>query len=233
MPVQNLKREPVSAQVLRQIRELIESGEWPVGHRLPGEQQLATEFGVGRSSIREAIGALGHSGMLEARPGDGTFVRATTELEGVIAQRAAVSPLLEVYEVRRSLEVEASRLAATRRTGVHLERMLDALEARLSARISGNVNDFQAADISFHLAVIDAAGNPILAELYHGFTAALREALASNVEQNAPGFDTPEFDTDELHGRLYDAIAAKDPLAAVRATEEHLASTVHGMTHLA
>src|SRR5262249_42622752 len=71
----------LSAQVAEQVVSLITSGAWPVGTRIPPENTLVGRLGVSRNTIREALRSLVHSGMLEARPGDGTYVRTPSELQ--------------------------------------------------------------------------------------------------------------------------------------------------------
>src|SRR5438445_2767270 len=103
-------------EVVAQFEALIASGEWPVGEKIPAEPELVAALGVGRNTVREAVRALAHSGVLEARQGDGTYVRAPSELPAVMRRRVAAAELRSVIEVRRAYETEAARLAATRRT---------------------------------------------------------------------------------------------------------------------
>src|SRR5256714_8180162 len=104
------------------MRELVASGEWPLGQRIPPESELVTALGVGRNTVREAVRALAHSGLLEVRQGDGTYVRTTSEVSGAI-RRLCGTELREVLQVRRSLEVEGARLAATARTEAELRKL--------------------------------------------------------------------------------------------------------------
>jgi DNA-binding FadR family transcriptional regulator len=85
-------------------------GTWAPSERIPSEAALAVELGVGRSSIREAIRLLARDGLLEVRHGVGTFVAAASELEHVdeFTKLLRRSRILEVFEVRRALEIEAA-----------------------------------------------------------------------------------------------------------------------------
>ncbi|HEY3482657.1 MAG TPA: winged helix-turn-helix domain-containing protein, partial [Streptomyces sp.] len=74
----------LAAQLVDTLREQIASGEWPVGMRIPAENDLVKQLGVGRTTVREALGALVHLGLLEARRGDGTYVRASSEMQSVL-----------------------------------------------------------------------------------------------------------------------------------------------------
>lgn len=129
MPLATTHRTGLVDQVIEQMRQAISSGEWPVGQRIPAEPDLVGALGVGRNTVREAVRALAHAGVLEVRQGDGTFVRATSELSGAV-RRLVGDELREVLQVRRALEVEGSRLAALRRTPEELHR----LEALLTER---------------------------------------------------------------------------------------------------
>ena len=76
MPLATTRRAGLVDQVIDQMRGAITAGEWPVGRRIPPEPELVTALGVGRNTVREAVRALSHAGLLEVRQGDGTFVRA-------------------------------------------------------------------------------------------------------------------------------------------------------------
>jgi DNA-binding FadR family transcriptional regulator len=218
VPLQSLRRDSLGAQALSRLRELVQGGEWPVGTKIPSELQLASQLEVGRSTVREAVQAMVHAGLLESRRGDGTYVRATNELQQVLTRHLGSTQMLEIYEVRRALEVEAARLASARRDADDLAAMRGALQARVDA--AGDVQAFLDADIAFHVAIVQAARNPILRVLYDGMVGALREALVPVVAQGLQAHDT-----NAMHAALLAAIEAQDAEAAVRATEEHLAGT--------
>src|SRR5206468_4005871 len=93
------------------------------------ERALTESLGVGRNTIREAVKALTHAGLLECRQGDGTYVRATSELSGAVRRRLRTAQLMEILQVRRALEVEAARLAAERRED-HDIAAIEAAEVR-------------------------------------------------------------------------------------------------------
>ncbi|MEH1164607.1 FadR/GntR family transcriptional regulator [Micromonospora sp. CPCC 205539] len=195
-------------QTIEQLRARILGGEWPVGGRIPTEPQLVAALGVGRNTVREAIRALVHAGVLEPRQGSGTYVVSTDELAPVVARRLGDDRMTEVIEVRRALEVEAARLAALRRTPEDLAALDGALAEREAAWRDGGVAVFVEADAALHTAVVAAAHNPMLAELYASLGAALRSTLA----QATGGALTPERYVD--HTRLVEAIRAGDPALA-------------------
>ncbi|MEU2612234.1 FCD domain-containing protein [Micromonospora sp. NPDC007271] len=195
-------------QTIEQLRARILGGEWPVGGRIPTEPQLVAALGVGRNTVREAVRALVHAGVLECRQGSGTYVVSTDELAPVVARQLTDDRMAEVVEVRRAFEVEAARLAALRRTPADLAALDDALAARETAWRSGRVDEFVETDAALHSAVVAAAHNGMLAELYASVGAALR----STVAQAMGGALEPERYVD--HSRLVEAIRDGDPARA-------------------
>ncbi|MCM0676505.1 FCD domain-containing protein [Micromonospora phytophila] len=192
-------------QTIEQLRERILASEWPVGGRIPTEPQLVAALGVGRNTVREAVRALVHAGVLECRQGSGTYVVSTDELAPVVARRLTEDRMAEVVEVRRAFEVEAARLAALRRTTGDLAALDGALAAREAAWRAGRVAEFVEADAALHTAVVAAAHNGMLAELYASVGAALRSTVAQAMGDALE----PERYVD--HSRLVEAIRAGDP----------------------
>ncbi|GIM87167.1 FadR/GntR family transcriptional regulator [Salinispora arenicola] len=192
-------------ETIVQLRARILGGEWPVGSRIPTEPQLVTALGVGRNTIREAIRALVHAGVLERRQGSGTYVVSVDELAPVVARQLTDDRMTEVVEVRRALEVEAARLAALRRTPGDLAALSDALAAREAAWRGGRVNEFVVADAALHTTVVAAAHNGMLAELHASIGTAMRSTVAATMGEAL----VPERYVD--HSRLVAAIRAGDP----------------------
>lgn len=224
MGLSSLRRTPLAESAAAQLRAQIADGAWEVGTRLPAEPELAAALGVGRSTVREAVRVLVHAGLLETRQGSGTYVRARTAA-GPWDARVRRAEALEVYEVRQALEAHAGALAALRRTEEDLDRLDETLARRQELRAKGRspeVNPvFVEADLSFHQAVVAAAHNPLLAELYGCFTDALREGLATLADDP----DMATFDVSDEHAELAAAIRAGDPDAASRATHRNLDTT--------
>ncbi len=201
-------RERLVPRVIEQLRAEIAAGTWPVGGRIPTEPQLVAALGVGRNTVREAVRALVHAGVLECRQGSGTYVVSTDELSGAVGRRLASAEMAEAVEVRRAFEVEAARLAALRRTPEDLVTLDAALAGREAAWRSGRVAAFVEADAVLHTAIVAAAHNTMLGELYASFGSALRASLAGAVG----GELRPQAYVD--HTRLVDAIRAGDATAA-------------------
>ncbi|MEV4512337.1 FCD domain-containing protein [Dactylosporangium sp. NPDC049525] len=199
---------PLATQVAAQFRALIAAGDWPVGTRIPPEHRLTEELGVSRNTVREALSALVHLGLLEARPGDGTYVRADSELQVSLSRRVAAADPDDAFEVRALLEHRGSRRAATHATAEDVARLRELLEQRDAARAADDLRAFVEADFAFHRAVVIAGGNPLLAELYQHLGPVITQTIT----------DTAALHEDravhDLHHRLVDAIAAGDPAAA-------------------
>ena len=181
MTLTSPKREPLADQVIAQLRAQITSGEWPVGSRIPTEVELVEQLGVARNTVREAVRALAHNGLLDIRQGSGTYVLATSELAGVMHRRFADADLEQVTELRLALEAAAARLAATRRTDPDIKLLDTALARREDAWRSGDVEDFIQNDAAFHQAVMAAAHNEVLAALYADLGEVLRTELRQTV----------------------------------------------------
>jgi DNA-binding FadR family transcriptional regulator len=203
------QRASLVDQVIDQLKEQITSGAWQLHGKIPTETVLAEHLGVGRNTVREAVRALTHAGLLECRQGDGTYVRATSELSGAMLRRLRVAEHLEIFEVRRALEVEAARLAASRATEEDIEEIKAALDKREQAWAERDSAAFVETDLAFHIAVVAATHNRVLIDIYNDFSAALRASIT------AAG--VPLEKTYISHDAIYQAIAAGDVQAAERA----------------
>ncbi|WP_067185214.1 FadR/GntR family transcriptional regulator [Microtetraspora niveoalba] len=223
MPLGTLRPSPLVEQATEHLREQITGGHWPVGTRLPGENALAKTLGVGRSTVREALRALAGAGLVQARQGSGVFVIAAEPAEDWPARlrRAAVT---DVYEVRMMVEVQAARLAAVRRGDADVAALADALEAR---RAAGRADDaaFVDADIALHAAVVAAAGNPVLVDLFAEFVPALRQGLIDLVDLLGLREEDPDHG-DAAHAALVDAVTRGDADAASAVLEAELRQTL-------
>jgi DNA-binding FadR family transcriptional regulator len=182
------RRAGLVDQVIDQMRGAITSGEWPVGQRIPPEPELVTALGVGRNTVREAVRALSHAGLLEVRQGDGTFVRATSEISGAV-RRMCGTELKEVLQVRRTLEMEGARLAAKHRTDAELARLTELLRKRDAAMEAEQWAEVIEHDTAFHVLLVQCSHNTLLAELYQGLTEAVKASVAASVDTSQPGQD--------------------------------------------
>lgn len=220
MGLTTTRRTGLVDQVIEQLRQAIASGDWPVGQRIPTEPELVAALGVGRNTVREAVRALAHAGLLEVRQGDGTFVRATSEISGAL-RRMCGSELREVLQVRRALEVEGARLAALHRTGEELRELTETLAERDRTLADEEWSTAVEVDTRFHRLVVRCSHNALLISLYEGLTEAVRASVAATVED-------PNQPSHIDHGGLLDAIRAGDPDRAARETGEFLDELLRG-----
>ena len=212
MPLSTARRAGLVDQVIEQLRTSVSSGEWPVGQRIPNETVLVESLGVGRNTVREAVRALAHAGILDVRQGDGTYVRATSEVSGAL-RRLCGAELRDVLQVRRGLEVEGARLAAANRTHADVAELRALLARRDECLQDGRTDEFARADVEFHLAVVASSHNVMLTELYRGLLEAVAASVATTHEKPVEIVD---------HGLLLDHIAAGDVEKAARTAGELL-----------
>ncbi|MEZ5210698.1 FadR/GntR family transcriptional regulator [Gordonia sp. (in: high G+C Gram-positive bacteria)] len=211
-----VKRTPLANQAAELLLDRIRAGEWPLGARIPGETTLGPQLGVGRSTVREAIRQLAGKGVLQTRQGAGVFVTALDAAEdwNTVLQRAEIAA---VIEARTAIEAEAAYLAAQRRSPQALRAIRRTLADRERHRESAA--DYVDADMRYHRAVVEAADNPVLLELFDSFVPRLRQAMIDMLALGA-GMDD---DADRgAHEQLTEAIAAHDGDAARRLSRTHL-----------
>jgi GntR family transcriptional repressor for pyruvate dehydrogenase complex len=207
-------------QIVQQIEESILKGELNEGSQLPAERDLAKQFGVSRTAVREAIKALQEKGLVDAFPGRGTFVTNGTSnsmrrsLDRII-KSGEPDGLAYLVEVREILEPEIAALAAVRATEQDITAMREALDVMDNA---GRDSDaFIEADLDFHLALAEAAANPIVLSLIDSIVGLLREQRLRIFR--IPG--GPECGQDH-HKRILEAIQRHDPHEARVAMQAHL-----------
>lgn len=200
---------PLSTQLAEQIRERISSGEWPVGSKIPAESELVTQLEISRNSVREALRSLVHAGLLEARAGDGTYVRADSELQVALHRLVRTERSTDVFEVRSLLERHGARLAATHATDQDVNLMRQALRSRDSA---ADARQFIESDLAFHRTVVDASGNPLLAKIYRDLDdVAAHLEDATRAEDTFEAFLNASRALNERHQELLSAITAREP----------------------
>ncbi|MDR1392951.1 MAG: FadR family transcriptional regulator [Bifidobacteriaceae bacterium] len=208
------RRPGLIEQIAEDMRERIVSGAWPVGSRVPTEPELAALVGAGRNTVREAVQALVHAGLLERRQGSGTYVLATSELPSAIERQFACASQREVLEVRQALEIVSASLAAQRRTQPQVEHLRHLLAQRTTAVDQGDLDSMVSADLALHRYIAEMTGNAVLAELYSTVLSAVVDNIRFNfLHVNQEG---------NSHEDLVEAIAQGDPAAAARQIEHYL-----------
>ena len=208
----------VTGEAIDRMRELIASGEWGPGTRLPREADLAKQLGLSRNSLREAVRALSLARVLEVRQGDGTFV-SSLEAEELLAPALSATHLLrgrtvlELFQVRRMLEPEAAAMAdagVIAALGRELERM----------HLAGDrADELVEADAAFHDVIAGAPGNGVLQALLRSLSTRTVRARLWHGLADRDALDLAR----QEHARIYEAIAAGDADLARAATLVHIA----------
>jgi len=215
-----IEQKTTTELIAQRLVTLLSKGVLKPGDRLPPERELAQQLHVGRTTVREALKLLTLCGLLEAKRGDGTYVRQ--EFTSFLAYQIEWPVLLSVHEVdmivevREGLEVKAARLAAERATPGEIEKI--AVFRRLLEIEGRDIERETDLDLEFHHAIANASHNELLCRLMLSLQDILRQYVALSNQMT----DRLETTVAE-HQAVYDAIAARDPIAAERAMMDHLA----------
>lgn len=220
--MQPVRRQTLIAQVTSQLRDEIMSGRWAVGSRIPTEPELCRITGTARNTVREAVQALVHAGMVERRQGSGTYVLSALDGAGALSDYFAAARDSDLLELREALEVTAAGLAAERRDDEDIATLRSLLARRnelwAPATVIGEVEAVVAADVALHRAVVATSHN----ELYLEFYDTLIPLMELHIGEFPVGRATSYEDR---HGAVVAAIIAGDPgaaRAAVRALSAEL-----------
>lgn len=210
--LEGLTRHPtLVTQVADHLEKLIVSGQWPVGTRLT-EKDLTARLGVSRNTVREALRSLVRVGLCEARIGDGTYVRALSELETALIRRASRAQLSEALEVRTLLEQSAAKLAAERRDDATVVRLRELIGLQRRAGEAGDSAVYAKVDEELHQTIVAATGNQLLAEIYDHLGGALKLSVSPELWNRALAVEEVA-----VHEELVEAIAARAPSRAEEA----------------
>lgn len=182
-------RKSLAQQVAQQLQQQIESGRLAVGEQLPTEPALMKQYGVGRSTVREAVRMLMNTGQVSVQQGRGTFVLRRTPAEESLSQRLERALPDESAEVLALLEGMMARLAANRRTAEQLNRMDETLLRRRQMAERHDAHGVDETEQQFYDLLARAAGNPLLTDLHHALAHSLRT-------RTAPYGSQPETDDD-------------------------------------
>jgi DNA-binding FadR family transcriptional regulator len=220
MPLQAVEPQRLYRQIAEQLRQLVAQGEFAVGSRLPAERDLATQLGVSRPSVREALIALEVEGMIEVRTGSGIYVRSTsgTPPASPLSGPAEWGPL-EVMSARLLVEPEVAALAAERATAAQLQAVRAGLRRMKQAAREGRIP--REGDEAFHEAIVQACGNGVLQDTVLRYLQARSGPL---FERLGEYFESPESWQAAIqeHEAVLQAIEARDSPGARNAMRTHL-----------
>jgi GntR family transcriptional repressor for pyruvate dehydrogenase complex len=214
-----IDRSGITELVVQRIKELLESGALKAGSRLPPERELAEMLSISRPSLRTALKALSVMGIINAKPGAGTFIADSlpevfTEPMHFMALIHNIDPQ-EMFEARRIIETGLAELAAERASAEDLKAITEQLDGM--KRTIGNTDQFLEHDIRFHQAIARASGNKVMSGVMDTVAQMLYEMRRQVVKR------TSDFEEAiAWHERIYDAIRRHDPKRAKEAMAGHL-----------
>jgi GntR family transcriptional repressor for pyruvate dehydrogenase complex len=218
-------------QIVQQVEESIQKGALKLGDQLPPERELAQQFGVSRTAVREAVKALREKGLVEAYPGRGTFITGGTSysirqsLDRMMKMGQAEGSAF-LAEVREILEPEIAALAAKRADQENLAAMREEIAEMDAAKQDPDA--FIEADLDFHLALAEAAANPIILSLIDSIVGLLREQRM-RIFHVEGGPERGQYH----HKRIMEAVEKSDPLGAREAMKAHLRQVREDSSHAA
>jgi DNA-binding FadR family transcriptional regulator len=224
MPLHTVAPQRLYRQIAEQVRQLMASGEFALGSRLPAERDLALQLGVSRPSVREALIALEVEGMIEVRTGSGIYVqRIDPPSKSAVTQADANTPAdwgpLEVMSARLLVEAEVAALAATHAQKADLKAIKAGLQQMKLEAARDQVP--REGDEAFHDAIAQACGNSVLLDTVQRYWQARNGPL---FERLGDYFEHPESWQAAIgeHQQVLLAIEAHDASAARKAMQKHL-----------
>ncbi|MBA1334479.1 MAG: hypothetical protein HPY66_2328 [Firmicutes bacterium] len=220
-----VKSKKMYMLVAEQIESLIKEGKIKAGDRLPSERDMASQFGISRATIREALTALEMQGLIESRTGSGTFVcekPESWETGDIILEDMdkGISPF-ELFEARIVIEPDLARLAAQRSTNEEIEE-LSAILKRAEALSDEDYIGYENIDREFHLMIAKIADNEVLLKIEESINNERMGVLWGNLKRKSlqQHGRIQQYKTD--HRNIFDAIRERNPGKAEREMRKHL-----------
>lgn len=216
------ERLPVSHYAIEKIQQKITSGQWPPGHQLPPQRELADQFEVSRNSLREAMSALESLGFLRVEPGKGTFVLSDEQRHAQINHEWELPgkyELEEIYQMRFGLEGVAGMLLAQSCTEKQLLELRQIAAQMHAAALSRDLHQLSQCHIAFHLRILRWANNRMLEQT--------GESLRGKIERsNQWAFADQRFNSivasiEEIED-IIEALAERDSQKARASIETHI-----------
>lgn len=201
------------------IRRMILGGEIEPGELLPSRKALAQQFGVGISTIHEAIKSLEAVGLVQGHPGKGTWVRPdaldSAIRPDIITNRFGQIDVETIYEARFMLEVAMAELAAQKATAEDIAAMWQTFEA--AQAVIDNDEEFARRDFDFHMAIAKASHNVLIETFYH-----LSRELLLDIVLDVIQLPSVKEEGSKYHKLQATAIGNHDHEAARKAAQEHM-----------
>ena len=223
MPIQVVESQRLYQQVAEQIGDLIRSGEFNAGDRLPAERDLARQLGVSRPVVREAMIALEIAGLVEVRTGSGIYARAPEKNATQDFALLDVGPSpFDLIAARKLLEPEIALTAAANASEADLDGIAEALQEMQAAQRSGRT--IKQADRLFHTRIAAATGNTVLASIVDQLWEHASTPIFSSLH-NQTQLPANERATLVEHSKILKALRCRDGPGARDAIRAHLAQT--------
>ena len=229
MPFEKLSQtrfKKKSSFIADQILGMINTGHYKAGSKLPSERTITEQMGVSRPSLREAISALQIVGILESRPGDGTYVSTPVATEDLM--RRAVSVLeecdspFENMQARKALEIGAVRLAITVATDADLKALKEAWDEKYIRGRNGNLDEYLRYGKEFHIAIARATKNRIIEAITDKLLDMTIQPLWISMRRDYFLKDLSRMELMlDIHDRITKAIIARDMDGAIHEWEIH------------
>ncbi|MGV9751745.1 FadR/GntR family transcriptional regulator [Nocardia farcinica] len=217
--MQPVRRTSLIAQVTEQLRAEIRSGRWPIGSRIPTEPELTELTGTGRNTVREAVQALVHAGMLERRQGSGTYVIAASEVGGTLGKYFADAEERDVLELQLALDTTAAALAARRRDEADITALRTLLDERSGQAWDEDNHPAITADVELHRAIVVASHNAVYLEFYDSLLPTIEQVIRSRTSRSDASYDAE-------HRELVQAVIDGDADRAAQAARCFLAGLI-------
>jgi DNA-binding FadR family transcriptional regulator len=222
-----IRRRKLYEEVAARIEDMIRNGRFRTGDSLPSEREFSVMFGVGRNAVREALFSLQKIGIVNVSSGERARVTRPTA-EGLMRGISGAIPHLisdeagmrYLQDARALFEIGLTRYAALHAEDEDIARLREALAE--NERAIGDQPGFERTDVAFHFAIATIARNPIFNSLYEAMADWLLEQrrVSSRVQATAR-------EAFEAHNKIFKAIAARDPLSAMDAMQQHLDAVQH------
>ncbi len=220
-----IDRSGITELVVERVKELLEEGELKAGSRLPPERELAEMLKISRPSLRTALKALSVMGIINARPGAGTYISDSGR--EIFHQPMQFHVLIhnsgsaELFEARRIVETGLAELAAERASAADLKALSAEIEAM--HRTTGEPEKFLEHDVRFHQAIARAAGNKVMSGVMDTLAQMLYHARHQMIAEASDLAEAIEW-----HAGIYEAIRAGDARRARELMFDHLSHAEKG-----
>jgi DNA-binding FadR family transcriptional regulator len=204
-----INRKSLAEIVALKLQDQIIQGNYTVNQKLPVEAELMLSFGVGRSTIREAVKILVNSGFLRVQQGVGTFIDDITGINEPLFQKLKRAEPKNIKEVRELLEMKIAEKAAKNRTGNDISKLEYFLGKKTKAANENKLEECIDAHINFYIVLAEASKNDILADLYKLFASQLKEDMLNIYTDTASFKNGPDY-----HHKLLESVLREDPKQA-------------------